>query len=105
MNRSAKNTTAAKLTIARGLNDQQRQMANNAAAEFSTEKYDAAADDAIDCESSRTVSRAWGWLVPIITCVCGLGAIGFMRRRFGAFSIGKPERFPDAFDFAPESDA
>ena len=65
----------------------------------------ATVDDAIDDESTRTVSRSWDGLVPIIICVCGLGAIGFMRRRFGAFPIGKPEPFPGAFDFARESDA
>ncbi len=82
-------------------------MANNAAA-YSTPRNTMAGDvvdDAIDYESTRTVSRTWDWLVPIIICICGLGAIGFMRRRFGAFPIGKPESLPGAFDFARESDA
>ena len=87
---------------------QQRQrMANNAAAAFPTEECDAASadvNDAIKYESTRTVSRAWGWLVSIIICVCGLGAIGLVRRRFGA-PIEKTEPFPGALDFAPESDA
>ena len=65
----------------------------------------ATVDDAIDDKSTRTVSRGWGGLVPIIICVCGLGAIGFVRRRFGEFPIEKPEPFRGAFDFAPESDA
>ena len=53
----------------------------------------ATVDDAIDDKSTRTVSRGWGGLVPIIICVCGLGAIGFVRRRVGEFPIEKPEPF------------
>jgi hypothetical protein len=71
-------------------------MADNAAAAFSTEGYDAddGVDGAIDYEGTRSVAKAWGWLVPIIICICSLGAICFVRRRFGASPIGKPEPFP-----------
>jgi hypothetical protein len=55
-------------------------------------------------ESVPAADSPWGWIITVAIFICGLGFV-FVRRRFGAFPIGKPEPFPGAFDFAPESDA
>ena len=89
-------------------NQERQRTVDNAPAALLAAEYDDDYDGAADLdndEGARTAGSAWGWIVPISICICGLVAIGFMRRRLGAFPIGKLEPFPGAFDFVPESDA
>ena len=76
---------------------QKRQrMATHDDATLPAEQYHDDYDDADDVndetgyESPGTAGSAWGWIVPIGFFVCGLGAIGLVRRKF-ALPIGNAD--------------